>query len=130
VIGHFDVVITRDSAEIAPPQRQADVGDGEFVRQSHDGAEDMRHDMRVLVGIEMSWHNPGRDNLLDLCAQLAIHIKLLSGKYDQELARSFRKRLAGYKRSALHQNQMAADVKGWILSCEPNGVVESVAGSH
>ena len=100
------------------------------MRQPHDNTKDLRHDMRVLVGIEMRRRNPGGNNFFYLRAQLRINIEFAAGKRGKKMARAFRKRPAGHNRWALHQNQVTTDVEGRSLSRKPNGVTKSAAIGH
>lgn len=143
VIRHVDIAVAGKVLVITPQsseaerwnrqgriQRKADVWNPKFVSQSRHGAENLRHDVRVLVRVQVCQHNARVRDLLNLSAQFPVGIDL-SGRNRREcVLQLFGERLASYKRASLDENHMAADIEARRLASQANGIVKGVPICH
>jgi hypothetical protein len=78
----------------------------------------------------MSGRDSDRDDFLYLRAELGIDVELALEKRSEKLGRLFGQRMVAYKRSALHQNQMATDIEGRSFPRQANSIIESFTVRH
>lgn len=131
MIGHVHAaVLGPPLVETAHVERQTHVWNFELLRQPHHCAKNGRHDMRVLVRIEMGNLQSRIPDFLDLGSKLGINIELTSGESRQNMAQFLRKRPSGKQRSPLHQHQMTTNIQRGCFKRQANGILKSVAVCH